>query len=159
MTGLSEPMSYRIVPKESSSIVGSNSKNTAGDLYAIDVSLNIALPAQKRNKRVLDLTVCLFTALLSPFLFFLVDRPFQFFSNWWKVLTGHFSWVGYIPKANYNLPKLKHGVLYPVENTQNSTAAKQTLYRLNFLYAKEYTMLTDCKIMWNNWRKMGKVTS
>lgn len=159
MTGLSEPMSYRIVPKESSSIVGSNSKNTAGDLYAIDVSLNIALPAQKRNKRVLDLTVCLVTAILSPVLLFLIDRPVQFFANWWKVLIGHFSWVGYAPTANYNLPKLKQGVLYPVENTQKPTTEKQTLYRLNFLYAKEYTTLTDCKIMWRNWRKMGNVAN
>ena len=153
MTGLGEQMSYRIVPKESSSIVGSNSKNTAGDLYAIDVSLNIALPAQKRNKRVLDLAVCLITAILSPVLLFLIDKPVQFFTNWWKVFIGHFSWVGYAPTANYNLPKLKQGVLNPVE--ASSTFTKQTLYRLNFLYAKEYTTFTDFKIVWHNWRKMG----
>jgi len=153
MTGLGEQMSYRIVPKESSSIVGSNSKNSAGDLYAIDVSLNIALPAQKRNKRVLDLTVCLVTAILSPILLFLFDRPIQFFANWWKVFIGHLSWVGYAPTANYNLPKLKRGVLNPVEAA--SKLNKQTLYRLNFLYAKEYTTLTDCKIVWHNWREMG----
>ncbi len=154
MTGLGEQMSYRIVPKESSSIVGSNSKNTAGDLYAIDVSLNIALPAQKRNKRVLDLAVCLITAILSPILLFLFDRPMQFFANWWNVFIGQFSWVGYVPTANYNLPKLKKGVLKPVESSSELT--KQTLYRLNFLYAKEYTTLTDCKIVWYNWRKMGR---
>jgi len=156
MTGLGEQMSYRIVPQESSGIVGSNSKNTAGDLYAIDVSLNIALPGQKRNKRVLDLTVCFITAILSPVLLFLIDRPMQFFTNWWKVFIGHFSWVGYAPKANYNLPKLKKGVLNPVQ-AQVSLLTKQTLYRLNFLYAKEYTTLTDCKIVWHNWRKMGNV--
>jgi len=165
MTGLSQQMSYRIVPKESSSIVGSNSKNTAGDLYAIDVSLNIALPAQKRNKRVLDLTVCFITVLLSPVLLFLIDRPVQFFANWWKVLVGHFSWVGYAPSANYNLPKLKRGILYPqpdfvkIQGIQKSGVTKQTLYRLNFLYAKEYNTLTDCKIVYRNWRKMGRASA
>lgn len=158
MTGLGEQMSYRIVPKESSSIVGSNSKNTAGDLYAIDVSLNIALPEQKRNKRLLDLAVCVITAVLCPMLIFLIDKPVQFLTNWWKVLIGNFSWVGYAKMAheNLNLPKLKQGVLSPVlENEKPLT--KQTVYRLNFLYAKEYSASADFKILRKNWRQLDDV--
>jgi len=160
MTSLGKKMSYRIVPEESSSIVGSNSKNSAGDLYAIDVSLNIASTEQKRNKRILDLAVCTITAVLSPILIFLIQTPLQFVKNWWQVFRGNWTWVGYAGEKaidiQNNLPKLKNGVLSPIESSNTKNLPEQTVYRLNFLYAKEYTTRSDIQILKKNWRLMGR---
>jgi len=163
MTSLGKKMSYRIVPEESSSIVGSNSKNSAGDLYAIDVSLNIATTEQKRNKRLLDLAVCTITAILSPVLIFLLKTPTQFLKNWWQVFTGKWTWVGYARGITVdlqrNLPVLKNGVLSPIENATNEKLPEQTVYRLNFIYAKEYTTRSDIQILRKNWRQLGKLVA
>lgn len=157
MTSLPEQMSYRIVQPESNSIVGSQSKNMAGDLYAIDISLNIALPAQKRNKRVLDLAVCLITAMLLPILVFLIKQPLQFIKNWWQVVIGKYSWVGYALTNNGNhfkLPAIKRGIISPASPFLQ---AQKTInfHRVNYLYAKEYNTVTDLRLIAKSWKKLG----
>ena len=67
MTRLGPSISYKIVPEESLSIIGSSSKNEPGELYTIDIRYNIAQPGQRRNKRVLDFGICLLLLLSSPF--------------------------------------------------------------------------------------------
>jgi len=158
MTSLPEQMSYRIVQAESNSIVGSQSKNFAGDLYAIDISLNIALPAQKRNKRVLDLSVCLVAAVLLPILVFLIKKPLQFIKNWWQVLSGKYSWVGYAlykGERNFKLPAIKRGIISPaIQLVQKNKSTN--FHRINYLYAKEYSPIMDLRLIWKGWNKLGE---
>jgi len=161
MTSLPEQMSYRIVQPESNSIVGSNSKNIAGDLYAIDISLNIALPAQKRNKRVLDLAVCLVAALLLPILVFLIKKPIQLFKNWWQVLLGELSWVGYAfteNERNFKLPVIKRGIISPATNYKKQHKPPINFQRVNYLYAKEYSPVVDLRLIWKGWRELSSET-
>ncbi len=160
MMNMGTEMSYRIIPEEGNSIVGSNSKNTAGDLYAIDVNLNIARNEQKRNKRVLDLVVCLISFFLSPILLFFIEKPFRFIQNWFNVFSGRKTWVGYSPGLSgynkYQLPNLKQGILHPVLLLKADKApAPQTVYRLNFLYAREYSTRSDLKIIRKAWKQLG----
>ena len=74
ITRLGNERDFKIVPEASLSIIGSNSKDTAGDLYAVDVNLSISTPMQHRNKRVLDLIVCGGLLITFPVMLFLV-RP------------------------------------------------------------------------------------
>jgi len=158
MTRIGSDISYRILPQESLSIVGSNSKNTAGDLYAIDISLKLASTVQKRNKRLLDLLVCFITAILLPVLVFFIGKPIQFISNWWKVFIGKFTWVGYAHNPSHQswLPSLRQGVLSPLDNFNYKEVENSTIQRINLLYAKEYSPLSDIEIIRKSLKMLGK---
>jgi len=54
--GDSKKVSYKIAPPESMSIIGSNSIDTAGDLYVIDIN-SVSKDVNRRNKRVIDISV------------------------------------------------------------------------------------------------------
>lgn len=158
MTRIGSELSYRILPQESLSIVGSNSKNSAGDLYAIDISLKLASTVQKRNKRLLDLLVCLITAMLLPILLFFIGKPAQFISNWWKVFIGKFTWVGYAHNPSHQswLPNLRQGVLSPLDSFNYKELETSTIQRINLLYAKEYTPVSDIEIIRKSLKMLGK---
>ncbi len=158
MTENGQEMSYKIVPANSTSIIGSNSKNTAGDLYAIDVNLAIASTMNRRNKRLFDLTVCLLLLLTSPIKIFVVKNFGGLIKNWWSVLRGRKSWVGYAAgsgNGSYVLPNIRPGVLSPVSALKNETVDDATRSRLNLLYAKEYSVYTDINILLKGIRDLG----
>lgn len=159
ITLLGNALEYKIVPEESLSIIGSNSKNTAGDLYAIDVNLQIATPMSRRNKRVLDLLFCVVLLLGSPLLAFLTN-PGGLVSNVFQVLFGQKSWVGYAPiskSGGPTLPPLKKGVLYPQDGVLlKKEPGTKTLRHLNWLYAKDYSASKDFWIIWRGRRQLGR---
>lgn len=159
MTTLGQEINYKIMPPTSDSIIGSNSKNTAGDLYAIDINLAISMPMNRRNKRLLDLLVCLFTLLIYPLGAFFLFDPMQYIKNWWLVLFGRKTWVGYANvdegHKNYWLPPLKPGVLSPVFALKDRKVNDATKARLNLLYAKDYKVYQDVKIVFNSFRCLG----
>ena len=95
MTLIGNGLDYKIVPQESLSIIGSNSKDTAGDLYAVDINLAIASSIGKRNKRVLDLLVSFFLTLTFPIHILMVKNPMGMIKNIFRVIIGNKSWVGY----------------------------------------------------------------
>ncbi len=95
MTRLGPELEYKIVAADSLSIVGSNSKDTAGDLYSIDIVWAIDEPRQRRAKRIFDIGVAAAVLLSWPALAFLLRKPFGIMSNIFYVLKGSRSWVGY----------------------------------------------------------------
>jgi hypothetical protein len=149
MTRLGPSVSYKIVPEESLSIIGSNSKNEPGELYTIDIRYEIAQPGRRRNKRVFDLLYC--AALLGTFplwLFFAKKRK-RLAQSWFAVLVGQKTWVGYAPHPeNRHLPPLKPGVFTPSDSLSARVATPATVARLNFLYAKNWNVWTDVEILW-----------
>jgi GT2 family glycosyltransferase len=152
-------LNYKILPENTPSIIGSNSKNSAGDLYAIDVNLAISTPMNRRNKRMLDLTVCLFTLASYPVTAFIIADLGRFIRNWWLVLFGRRTWVGYAPinggKGQYWLPSIKQGIISPADKANNLKLDDATRRRLNLLYAKDYTVYKDLKLVWQNYKCLG----
>jgi len=152
---------YKIVPENSMSVIGSNSKNTAGDLYAIDVNLAIASPMNRRNKRLFDLFVCAALLLTFPINIFLVKNIGRLIRNWLDVLIGKKSWVGYMKgvegNGNYVLPKIKEGVLSPVNALKDKNVSDATNTRLNLFYAKEYSVYSDINILIKGIPDLGSV--
>ena len=67
MTRLGPELDYKIVPQESESIIGSSSKNSAGELYTIDIRFQIGTFMARRNKRLLDLLLAFGFLLGLPF--------------------------------------------------------------------------------------------
>ncbi len=152
MNKLGPSLSYRIAPEKSLSIIGSHSKNLPGDLYTIEVQFAIANPRQRRFKRLLDLLLALLALPLAPLLMLRWQWPFQTWMQALYVLRGKKSWVGYAGNSEMQegLPPTKPGIFTPAdalgENRKN--VDKTTLQRLNFFYAKDYSLEKDLEILW-----------
>ena len=81
--------------------------------------------------------------------------------NIFGVLLGKKSWVGYhLPdgKAPFNLPKIKHGIVSPVQRFTNYQEFDQpTIDRLNMLYAKDYVWSNDLEVVWKTYSLLSGV--
>lgn len=159
MIDIGQQTDYKIVPPASVSIIGSNSKNTAGDLYALDIKLHLTQPRHRRNKRLLDLSVSLLLLLLLPLL--LLRYKVGIARNALLVIASQRTWVGYADHAshpaNVALPPLPQGVLSPANTLpvpQHYEPA--VLYRLNLLYAKDYDITTDLQIIAKAYRHLDR---
>jgi GT2 family glycosyltransferase len=148
MTRLGPAVSYKIVPEESLSIIGSSNKNEPGELYTIAIRFNIALPRQRRNKRVLDLLLCL-ALVAGVWLWAPLSRHRAALArHWTDVLLGRRTWVGYAPNAqNGDLPKIKPGVFTTLSALRNVQPTEAMIARLNFLYAKDWNVWRDFELM------------
>jgi hypothetical protein len=144
---------FKIAPPESLSIIGSNSIDTAGDLYVIDVN-NVGRPENKRNKRFLDILVSLFFLLFFWLFIWFQKNKVNFILNVFRVLFGLYSWVGYGKSIRKDLPSLKPSVLTPADLLKG----KSNEDRINkaFLnYSKDYQAENDLQIIFGNIRRLG----
>jgi hypothetical protein len=149
---------FKIAPPESLSIIGSNSINTSGDLYIIDINA-ITKKINRRNKRLLDLTASAFLLMLSPLFLFVVKNPIGFIRNVFVVLFARKSWVGYIHLSHsdhQHLPDLKKGILTPLDALNRKEISEEALLRLNFLYARDYKVQNDMIIIFKGIRNLGR---
>lgn len=150
-------MSFKIAPPESISIIGSNSINTAGDLYVIDIN-TITLPENKRTKRLFDLIASVFLLISMPVTIFVFKQPFGYLNNLIRIMIGKYSFTGFDPaSANIaKLPAIKPGILYPTDIIHNTQLDNETIARLNFLFAREYRPENDLKILFRAFRKLDR---
>ncbi|MHB8261233.1 MAG: glycosyltransferase [Bacteroidia bacterium] len=151
---VSAEVDFKIAPPESISIIGSNSIDTAGDLYVIDFN-SVSKPHNKRNKRTLDLVVSIVLVALLPIVILFQKKPLQFLYNLFLVLVGLRTWVGYEANTYPPLPNIKKGVLSPHNHLKTTDAAH--LKKLNLAYAKDYKVENDLKILFRNFRELGRV--
>jgi O-antigen biosynthesis protein len=141
---LGSSYNYKIHATNTESIIGSNSKNTAGDLYAQDWHFNIAKPSGKRNKRVFDIGTALAILLLFPISFLLIKQK-SIFKNSWQVLFFKKTWVGYCtPLLKAKLPSIKQGIIPLNYNLPNANFNTDLL---NIEYARTYTTLQDWNVV------------
>jgi len=148
---------FKIVPEDSDFIIGSNSKNKAGDYYASNEELlSIDKKDSRLNKRGLDIALC-FTFLISlPLNIWFIRNPLNYINNLFKVLSGQYSWVGYSVENN-DLPEIRKGILSPSDELNNSDLDLRTKSRLDFLYAKDYTIYKDLSVIFTSFAKIGKI--
>lgn len=156
MTKIGTSVEYKIVPEESLSIIGSRSKNSAGQLYTIDIQFAIAQPMHQRNKRFLDVVFSLGMLLLLPISIWFVQQKIGFIQNIFKVFFGQKTWVSYHENNKNDLPKTRHGILSPVDGLNLSELSPSTIQRLNLLYAKDYSVYNDLDIIRNGFRSLGR---
>jgi len=153
-----QQVDYKIAPPESLSIIGSNSINTSGDLYVIDIN-SITKMDNRRNKRLLDvLTSCTLLALY-PFVFFLVKNPLGLLRNIFLVFLNLRSWVGYSELSEteaHRLPEIKKGILNPFDAFHNKPVPGEAIARLNLLYARDYKITNDVNIILKGFRDLGR---
>ncbi|HEY0030950.1 MAG TPA: glycosyltransferase [Bacteroidia bacterium] len=153
-TLVSADVDFKIAPPESLSIIGSNSIDTAGDLYIIDVN-SIGRPKNKRNKRLFDILAACLLLPLSPAVILVQKNKPGFVKNLFAVLFGGKSWVGYGNDKHDHLPKLKPSVLSPADAIKNISINADTRNRLHLAYSKDYKIENDLNIVWKSIRSLG----
>jgi hypothetical protein len=148
---------YKIAPEDSLSIIGSNSIHTRGDLYTVDINA-VDRPENRRNKRLLDVVLSLILLTLSPVLIFVQHKPIGFIKNIFSVLFARKSLVGYYPltESVEHLPKIKNGVLNPVDGMKTKNQDEGTICNLNLLYARDFNVWKDLNIILYAFRDLGK---
>lgn len=140
---------FKIAPPESLFIIGSNSINENGDLYLVDLTtLNNAV--NRRNKRLFDLITSLAVLITSPLLFLFIKKPGKQIRSAAKVFSGRNSWVGLHELNERELRNMKPGIYSPADAFPGRNLDAVTKVRLQTLYAKEYKVLNDFRIVTAN---------
>lgn len=150
-------LDFKIAPPESLYIIGSNSIEKGGDLFIMDIDA-VSKPKNKRKKRTLDFILSVFFLIGSPVLIWLVENKAGFISNIFSVMAGHKSWVGYsqAQPADDLLPKIKKGVLGPLDRLRRIKAPQETARKLNAVYAREYSTRNDLSIIGAGLKNLGR---
>ena len=154
-----QQVNYKIAPPESLSIIGSNSINTSGDLYVIDINA-IIKKSNRRNKRMLDFMVAMTLLAFYPVALFIVRNPVGLIRNIFSVLFTLKSWVGFTQHAEsevHRLPEIKKGVLNPMDVFKNKHLPEETTTRLDLLYARDYQLTNDLNIIIRGFRQLGRI--
>lgn len=148
---------YKIAPPESMSIIGSNSIDTAGDLYVIDVN-SIGKFQNRRSKRVFDVLMSLTLLASYPITLFITGHPLKYLLNIFEVLFGIKSITGYYPveQKNHKLPDIRKGIIYPTDGLDKQIINPQTIDRLNMLYARDYKLGNEFRLLYKGFRKLGR---
>lgn len=132
---------YKIAPHEGTFIIGSNSIESTGELYTLDIKA-IGTQASKRNKRLFDLSISSLIILFIPILLFIVKNPLKSCVNAFKVLAGSKTWISYNTEYKTdNLPKIKEGI-FPFKLSSLKGDSNQNLF-----YARNYNLALDFKIL------------
>ena len=148
MSRLGPSISYKIVPEESLSIIGSGNKNEPGELYTIEVRYNISQPLERRNKRMFDMTACLVMLITLPVWVIMSPKRKTIASQWWRVFSGAKTWVGYAPGLQKRLPPVKPGVFTVTDGLSLPGQDISTISRLHFFYARDWEVARDMEVLW-----------
>jgi O-antigen biosynthesis protein len=152
----SSQVDYKIAPPESLYIIGSNSIDTSGDLYVVNIN-SILKFSNKRNKRLFDIMASVILLCLSPLLIFSVRNIPGFFTNIFLVLFAQKTWVGYFRnEESARMPAIRHGILNPTDAFREKTLTDEMIIRLNMIYARDYRIMNDLNILFKGIRELGR---
>lgn len=152
----SNRVDFKIAQPETLFLIGSNSIETAGDLYVLNINA-ISRTDKIRAKRTFDIVISLLLLVLSPILIFYYQQKLKFIANLIGVLFGKHSFVGYSinPLINkVSLPRIKKGILTPLDSLpfeDNSLSDK-----MNLIYARDYSIRQDFLILTKAWKKLDR---
>ena len=155
LTGV--PVNYKIAPPESLSIIGSNSINTAGDLYTLNFN-SIGKAANLRTKRLFDLLMSILLIPAYPLWAPFVRKSFRALGGLFQVLAGKRSLVGYAIYPEFDpesLPRIRKGLLPPKPGLSSDDIDAEQAERINIMYAKDYRLSNDISILWKGFRLLG----
>lgn len=157
MSALRSPsIDFKIAPPKQEHLIGSNSIDTAGELYILN--LNALVSAEnKRKKRLFDLLASFCILVSLPVSVFLYENKKRFVRNVLQVFIGKRSFIGFseeLSLRDIRLPRIKKGILTPGDGLDFVDDA--ITEKLNLLYARDYSMRKDFSIVWKAWQKLDR---
>lgn len=151
-------LEFKIAQPDSLYLIGSNSIDTSGDLYVLDIN-KITKQEHQRNKKTLDIIVSFMGLFFSPLIIWNFKNKKRFLENMLLVLTGKKTLVSYSKaknKRDIKLPYLKEGVLHPIPPSKAEENSPELLHKLNLIYARDYTVFKDIHILSTNWKNLDR---
>ena len=110
--------------------------------------------ANRRNKRLLDVLLSVFSLVFWLPLTLVVKKPIRFLKDAILVLLGRRTWVGYCNASDevQKLPKIRRGVYSPATPIEKLGTVSDTEFynQLNLLYARDYTVWKDAEIFFKS---------
>lgn len=152
----STKIDFKIAQPDSLSLIGSNSIETAGDLYVLDIN-SITKTENIRSKRTFDIAMGLLLLVGSPILIWYMENKKLFLQNILSVLIGKLSLVGYFKldsKVSNQLPRIKPGILNPTDSLSFPDVSLTD--KLNLIYARDYSIGKDLSILLKAWKKLDR---
>lgn len=152
----STKIDFKIAQPDSLYLIGSNSIDTAGDLYVLNIN-EISKQHNVRNKRTLDFLVSLGFLISTPVLIWNFSSKGKWLRNMLNSLTGKKSLVGYfLPEKEgfQQLPSIKRGILNPSDTMRVDDQSISS--KLNLIYARDYSIWKDLEIIRRAWRKLDR---
>jgi GT2 family glycosyltransferase len=139
---------YKIMPEKGAYIIGSNSKNTTGEFYSVDITPALSNQQIRNKKRMLDLVLCFVFIPLLPFMLFRPKFLKQVAGGWMDCLSGRKTWVGYNTNVDCrSLPGIQPSVFFIDQHIHSKIKDEQLIYNLNFIYATNYQWQNDINII------------
>lgn len=138
------------------SIVGSNSKDSSGEVVSKENGFKLSDPYNRRIKRLIDVSISIFSLITFPVHLLFVKKPFSFFRNCFQVLFAKKTWIGYAVSEK-NLPVLHDAVIscngIPADNKQQ--LPRESLQMMDYWYARDYEPMNDFKLIRRMYRRLG----
>ena len=139
---------FKIIPEKSQFIIGSQSIYTNETYYTTELN-HINSLENITKKRSFDIYISLVLLLISPLFILFFKNYKKAFKNINTVLIGNKTWIGYEESSFKNkLPKIKSGIFSIVDN--NKKMEEETVDKINIIYAKDYNIMLDLKILVKN---------
>lgn len=160
MSEIGPAVTYKIMPPEGSFVIGSQSKESLGELYTFEISLNINQKSFRLQKRIADVCLSAFLLFISPVLALFYKNSSSLIRNLLKVLQGKLSFVGYAsPGEMQDLPAQRPGILTPLDELNAGTNDKKLIQNLNFMYARDIVISRYLYIIFKGFRKLDRQIS
>lgn len=152
----SNSLDFKIAPESNDLLIGSNSIDTAGDLYILNLNALVS-SENKRKKRLFDIMAATCMILTLPVSVFFFKNKSAFVRNIFAVFIGKKSFIGFseaLSLKDVRLPRIKKGILTPDDGFEFQDEG--ITEKLNLLYARDYSMRKDFSILWKAWRKLDQ---
>lgn len=147
---------FKIAQPDSTFLIGSNSIETAGDLYILDINA-LSEPIKQRHKRFLDTLTGIILLLSYPVTCWFFKNKLQLLRNAIGCISSKITWVSYGKTVmnKTDLPRLKKGILVPYND--DFVHEEAMILKMNLLYAREYHLLLDAQLILRNWKKLDRI--
>lgn len=144
MARLGNRVSYKLANDDNKSILGSDSKDKAGEWYALDIYYKIDQLFHIRLKRLFDIIMSLLFIIGLPIFFIISTNRSEIYFNLFNVLLGNKTWIGYDTSDHKlkDLPPIKKSVLQ-LESSCNNTRHEANLY-----YARNYNIWLEMEMLY-----------
>lgn len=143
----------RFTAAGSGSVVGSDSSYRSGAVLGKEIVYPLALPAQRRTKRLVDVITAVLLLLTAPLHVIMHAQPGRLLHNAVQVLLRKKTWVGYLG-TTVGLPRLRPSVLGPA-GEKNPAIGERNRNALDVWYAQNSSATYDLRIISTHYRQLG----